>query len=261
MAADDAVQALGGYGYCVDYEVEKIRRDARILTHLRGHVGDPAEHHRRLPHARERPQQGPLLRRAWPPRSKAGRDVGGPAVARAARFLSEATIVAFRAKLTHQQHAVFEFATAMTEVETAVALARAAAAGTIRCCRRSRASGRATSKRCGRAAALGDRIGRCARSSRVRGPDADGWPQPRGGRAAGQVRRPGLHCEDDYDVLISCVARMRRGNENGRTVSPCGHRWLRGGGGKVRLVLMPAATPSPHGRSYRGTPCGFPSRR
>jgi hypothetical protein len=43
-----------------------------------------------------------------------------------ARFLSEATIAAFRAKLTHQQHAVFEFATAMTEVETAVALARAA---------------------------------------------------------------------------------------------------------------------------------------
>jgi hypothetical protein len=29
--------------------------------------------------------------------------------------------------LTHQQHAVFEFATAMTEVETAVALGRAAA--------------------------------------------------------------------------------------------------------------------------------------
>ena len=59
IAADDAVQALGGYGYCVDYEVEKIRRDARILTHLRGHVRDPAEHHRRLPHARERAQQGP----------------------------------------------------------------------------------------------------------------------------------------------------------------------------------------------------------
>jgi alkylation response protein AidB-like acyl-CoA dehydrogenase len=30
------VQALGGYGYCVDYEVEKIRRDARILTIYEG---------------------------------------------------------------------------------------------------------------------------------------------------------------------------------------------------------------------------------
>lgn len=36
IAADDAVQALGGYGYCVDYEVEKIRRDARILRIYEG---------------------------------------------------------------------------------------------------------------------------------------------------------------------------------------------------------------------------------
>ena len=77
LAADDAVQALGGYGYCVDYEVEKIRRDARILTHLRGHVGDPAEHHRRLPDARERPQQGPVLHRRWRPRSRGGRRPAG----------------------------------------------------------------------------------------------------------------------------------------------------------------------------------------
>ena len=58
--------------------------------------------------------------------AEAWTDAGGPVVARAARFLSDATIAAFKAKLTHQQHAVFEFATAMTEVETAVALARAA---------------------------------------------------------------------------------------------------------------------------------------
>ena len=36
VAADHAVQALGGYGYCVDFEVEKIRRDARILTIYEG---------------------------------------------------------------------------------------------------------------------------------------------------------------------------------------------------------------------------------
>src|SRR5512143_3943888 len=36
IAADDAVQALGGYGYCVDFEVEKIRRDARILRIYEG---------------------------------------------------------------------------------------------------------------------------------------------------------------------------------------------------------------------------------
>ncbi|MGE5198659.1 MAG: hypothetical protein ACM3H9_03390, partial [Rhodospirillaceae bacterium] len=53
-------------------------------------------------------------------------DAGGPAAARAARFLADAAQVAFRAKLVRQQHVAFEFATAMTEVETAVALARAA---------------------------------------------------------------------------------------------------------------------------------------
>jgi hypothetical protein len=54
-------------------------------------------------------------------------DAGGPAVARAARFLADAAQVAFRARLVRQQHVAFEFATAMTEVEPAVALARLAA--------------------------------------------------------------------------------------------------------------------------------------
>jgi hypothetical protein len=53
---------------------------------------------------------------------------GGAAAARAARFLSEAVTLAFERKLMKQQHAVFEIATAMTEVETAVALTRVAAA-------------------------------------------------------------------------------------------------------------------------------------
>jgi hypothetical protein len=55
-------------------------------------------------------------------------DAGGPAAARAARFLAEAAQMAFKAKLVRQQHIAFEFATAMTDVETAVALTRAAAA-------------------------------------------------------------------------------------------------------------------------------------
>jgi hypothetical protein len=54
-------------------------------------------------------------------------DAGGPAAARAARFLSEAVNLAFREKLIKQQHALFECATSMTEVETAIALTRAAA--------------------------------------------------------------------------------------------------------------------------------------
>jgi hypothetical protein len=53
-------------------------------------------------------------------------DCGGPAVAKAARFLSEAVNLAFHEKLIKQQHALFEIATSMAEVEVAVALVRAA---------------------------------------------------------------------------------------------------------------------------------------
>jgi hypothetical protein len=56
-------------------------------------------------------------------------DAGGFAAARAARFLADAAQVAFRAKLVRQQHVAFEFATSMTEIETAIALVRVAARG------------------------------------------------------------------------------------------------------------------------------------
>jgi alkylation response protein AidB-like acyl-CoA dehydrogenase len=128
IAADDAVQALGGYGYCVDFEVEKIRRDARILRiyegtseiqqsiisifRMRENVRSKGQFYTRMAEAVE-----PL------------QEAGGPAAARAARFLAEAGQVAFRAKLVRQQHVAFEFATAMTEVETCIALVGAAGAG------------------------------------------------------------------------------------------------------------------------------------
>ncbi|MCA1732143.1 MAG: hypothetical protein LC732_00900 [Acidobacteria bacterium] len=51
---------------------------------------------------------------------------GGPAAAKAARFLTTALELLFREKLAKQQHALMECATAITEVETAIALARAA---------------------------------------------------------------------------------------------------------------------------------------
>jgi len=124
-AADDAVQALGGYGYCVDFEVEKIRRDARILTiyegtseiqqsiisifRMRENVRSKGQFYLRMAEEVE-----PLV------------EAGGPAAARAARFLADAALTAWRAKLVRQQHIAFEFGMAMADVETAVALARTA---------------------------------------------------------------------------------------------------------------------------------------
>ena len=121
------MQALGGYGYCVDFEVEKIRRDARILRIYEGtseilqNIIGVCTGCARACRSKGRFYSDMAAEvEGWT-------EAGGPLIARAARFLSEASITAFRAKLTHQQHAVFEFATAMTEVETAVAFARAAA--------------------------------------------------------------------------------------------------------------------------------------
>ncbi len=125
LAADAAVQALGGYGYCVDFEVEKIRRDARILTIYEG-TSEIQQSIIGVFRTRECVRSKGRFYAAMADEVAALEEVGGPAAARTARFLSEATTVAFRAKLTHQQHALFEFATSMTEVETAVALVLAA---------------------------------------------------------------------------------------------------------------------------------------
>jgi alkylation response protein AidB-like acyl-CoA dehydrogenase len=117
---------LGGYGYCVDFEVEKIRRDVRILTIYEG-TSEIQQNIIGVFRMRENVRSKGRFYTAMADEIDGMVEAGGPTVAKAVRFLSEATIVAFKAKLTHQQHAVFEFATAMADVETAVALVRAAA--------------------------------------------------------------------------------------------------------------------------------------
>jgi hypothetical protein len=124
-AADHAVQALGGYGYCVDFEVEKIRRDARILTIYEG-TSEIQQSIINIFRMRETVRSKGRFYQEMAAEVEPFEDAGGAAAARAARFLADAAQVAFRAKLVRQQHVAFEFATAMTEVETAVALARLA---------------------------------------------------------------------------------------------------------------------------------------
>ena len=128
LAADDAVQALGGYGYCVDFEVEKIRRDARILTIYEG-TSEIQQNIIGIFRMRENVRSKGRFYLAMAEEVEAMVEAGGAEVARAARFIADAAQTAFRAKLVRQQHVAFEFATSMTEVETAVALARAAARG------------------------------------------------------------------------------------------------------------------------------------
>jgi alkylation response protein AidB-like acyl-CoA dehydrogenase len=126
VAADQAVQALGGYGYCVDFEVEKIRRDARILTIYEG-TSEIQQSIIGLLRMRETVRSKGRFYTDMADEVEGNADAGGPATAKAARFLAEAAQSAFKAKLMRQQHVSFEFATAMADVETAVALSRAAA--------------------------------------------------------------------------------------------------------------------------------------
>ena len=126
VAADDAVQALGGYGYCVDFEVEKIRRDVRILRIYEG----TSEIMQNIIGVFRMRQSVKSRGRFYPEMAEeveAFVESGGPAAGCAARFLSTAIDLSYREKLIKQQHALFEIATSMAEVETAIALVRAAA--------------------------------------------------------------------------------------------------------------------------------------
>ena len=124
--ADEAIQALGGYGYCCEYEVEKIKRDARILTIYEG-TSEIQQNIIGVFRMRKCVRTKGAFYNDMADEVAGHEHVGGAAVARAARFLSESASLAFKQKLIRQQHAVFEMAWAMTEVETAVALCRAAA--------------------------------------------------------------------------------------------------------------------------------------
>jgi len=125
-AAEDAIQALGGYGYCAEYEVEKIKRDTRILTIYEG-TSEIQQNIIGVFRMRQNVKSKGAFYDGMADEVAGMESAGGLAVARAARFLSECSVLAFRAKLTRKQHAVFEMAWAMAEVETAVALCRAAA--------------------------------------------------------------------------------------------------------------------------------------
>jgi alkylation response protein AidB-like acyl-CoA dehydrogenase len=125
VAADDAVQALGGYGYCVEYEVEKIRRDIRILRIYEG-TTEILQNIVGLYRMRESVRSKGAFYGAMADQSEPFEDAGGIAAAKTARFLGTALDLVFREKLTKQQWVLMECAMAIVELETCVALVRSA---------------------------------------------------------------------------------------------------------------------------------------
>jgi alkylation response protein AidB-like acyl-CoA dehydrogenase len=125
-AAEDAIQAFGGYGYCHEYEVEKIKRDARILTIYEG-TSEIQQNIIGVFRMRQNVKSKGRFYNDMADEAAGLEHAGGASVARAARFLSECSILAFKNKLTRKQHAVFELASTMADVETAWALTKKAA--------------------------------------------------------------------------------------------------------------------------------------
>ena len=137
IAADDAIQALGGYGYTKEYMVEKIKRDVRITTIYEG-TSEIME----MTIARDRWQehlksrgaffhgQGSALEQLATTASNVGADVAALAAHGLAEVMEQARIH----RLTRNQHVLFRLGEIVAYVECAGALARraaAAAAGTL----------------------------------------------------------------------------------------------------------------------------------
>ena len=130
-AADDAIQALGGYGYTKEYMVEKIKRDVRITTIYEG-TSEIME----MTIARDRWQEHLKTRGAYY-HERAGAlealharhpEVGASVVAMAFHALAEVLEAARVGRLTRNQHLFFRLGEIISYVECAGALAERAAA-------------------------------------------------------------------------------------------------------------------------------------
>jgi alkylation response protein AidB-like acyl-CoA dehydrogenase len=131
LAADASIQALGGYGYTREYEVEKIKRDARITTIYEGTseimeitiARDRWQLHlkTRGAHYHERARELEALHGAHP-------GCGADVAALALHALAEALERARAARLTRSQQVLMRIGDWASWAEGASALARRAAA-------------------------------------------------------------------------------------------------------------------------------------
>jgi len=126
-AAEAAIQALGGYGYMHEYEVEKIKRDVRITTIYEGTseiqqniiylfrwrttIKSKGEFYRGLA------EEMRLL-------SKQSGLESSAIIAQAVALLNDLIFFAHNNKLTRQQHVQFLLADLISWTEVAMALAR-----------------------------------------------------------------------------------------------------------------------------------------
>jgi alkylation response protein AidB-like acyl-CoA dehydrogenase len=131
MAADAAIQALGGYGYTREYVVEKIKRDARITTIYEGTseimemtiCRDRWQMHLKT-HGTYYHDQARNLEELHARHPKVGADVAALCAHALAELLETARIQ----RLTRHQHILFRLGELIAYTEASGSLARRAAA-------------------------------------------------------------------------------------------------------------------------------------
>ena len=130
-AAEDGIQALGGYGYINEYGMEKIKRDVRITTIYEGTSEIQQNIISTFRWKKSRKTKGGFygaMAAEMEELDKASPGCGSGFYALAARALNHLIVVADRSRLTRQQILMFDLADLMAHVEVGVAAARRAAA-------------------------------------------------------------------------------------------------------------------------------------
>jgi len=129
-AAEDAIQALGGYGYITEYGVEKIKRDVRITCIYEGTSEIQQTLISTMRWKATRKSKGGFYQAISDEMQQlhnSSADLGCRAYALAAGALNQAITLANDHRLTRQQYIMFGLADMAAHVEIGASLARKAA--------------------------------------------------------------------------------------------------------------------------------------
>ncbi len=125
--ANDAIQAFGGYGYMREYEVEKIKRDIKILTIYEG-TTEIQRHIISMFRMRSTVRsKGSFYEEMAERLEELPEDCAGPLLARTIRAMNNVVLGARKNKLTKSQHVMFMLADMITWCEVANGLCHKAA--------------------------------------------------------------------------------------------------------------------------------------
>jgi alkylation response protein AidB-like acyl-CoA dehydrogenase len=128
-AANDGIQALGGYGYICEFGVEKIKRDVKITCIYEGTSEIQQNIISTFRWKTSRKTKGEFYGNLAAEMDKMEaevNDAGARYYAMAARALNQTIDFAHENRLTRQQAVMFDLADMMTHVEVGIALARKA---------------------------------------------------------------------------------------------------------------------------------------